>query len=324
MTFGELTKILLFEKNNYKAIYDGLHALHDFYASITGISAEQTTDGNIFLPVGKAISPGQAANCLLDLQRTVVFLRGIHKAIIKQQQELKGAPVHILYAGCGPYATLLTPLTTLFSPQQVRFHLIDVNPHSVDAVKQLYEKIQAMDYAEEIICADASSYTLAGPMHIVVCEAMQSALAREPQVAITLNLVPQLADNAIFIPERISVTAQLLNRDKEMEGYLAEGSTPERINLGEVYAIGRHQYQAPKPVDITIPSDITGYDELHLITEIDVFENEQLKVNNSGITLTSKVMEVREVQGKTIQFQYEINDKPGFRWTVKSNAAAMS
>ena len=92
-TFGEITRTLLHEKENYGALYHCVHALHDFYASVTGISAEQTTDNNIELPTGKAISPGQAANCLLDLQRTAVFLRGIHKAILQLQKDFPDQPI---------------------------------------------------------------------------------------------------------------------------------------------------------------------------------------------------------------------------------------
>ena len=92
-TFGEITNTLLYEKENYGTLYHCVHALHDFYASVTGISAEQTNDNNIMLPTGKAISPGQAANCLLDLQRTAVFLRGIHKAILQLQKDFPDQPI---------------------------------------------------------------------------------------------------------------------------------------------------------------------------------------------------------------------------------------
>ncbi|MGB8194474.1 MAG: hypothetical protein WCF67_21260, partial [Chitinophagaceae bacterium] len=305
MTFLELTQTLLYDKKNYKGIFDSLHMLHEFYAGITGISAEQTTDGNIMLPAGKAISPGQAANCLLDLQRTVVFMRGIHKAILKLQQEFSGQPIHILYAGCGPYATLLTPITTLFSAKDIRLHLMDVQQRSVDAIKLLYEKMNALDYVESFTCADATVYKLETPVHLAITETMQSALAKEPQVAIMQNIIPQLPDKSIFIPERIAVTAQLVNRELESQSFLAEGSKPERINLGEVYAISRHNCLPPASATIVLPDPITAHNELHLITEIDVFEDEKLGIYDCGVTLPVKMMNVDEAAGKKIEFTYE-------------------
>lgn len=316
MTFGELTNILLYEKENYGTILNGLHNLHDFYAGITGITAEQTSDQNVFLPTGKAISPGQAANCLLDIRRTAVFLRGIRKAILQLQQELNGEPVHILYAGCGPYATLLTPLTTIFRPEEVRFHLMDVNQQSITAAEMLYTQINARNYVEEFICTDASTYRLTQPMHLVICEAMQSALAREPQVSIMLNLIPQLTTQALFIPERITISAWLTDRDQELQSHMVGGSEPQRKQLGDIFVIGRHNLPSLAPVEVTIPNDTASQDELQLFTTLDVFENERLDVYNCGITLPLKVMDVEGKAGKKVRFEYQIGENPGFKWQL--------
>lgn len=313
-TFGDITKTILFEPENYKGLYDSVNALYDFYASITGISAVNNSDKNINLPTGKAISPGQAAHCLLDFRRTSVFLRGIYKAILKQQQEFPGQPINILYAGCGPYASLLTPITTMFTPEQVRFHMMDIQQESLDAVQKLYDYLRAGAYIEQYICADATSYRLDRPMHLVVAEAMQSALAREPQVAITLNLVPQMMEKAIFIPQEIRISAQLLDRDMEMNSYMEGAPVPRRINLGEVYAIGQEQYGGHSPVSLEIPASTGSNSELHLLTAITVFEDEKLDIYNSGITLPQKVAAIDGFQGKQVRFEYEIGETPGFRY----------
>ena len=313
MTFGDLTSAILFDKDNYKVLYEGVHALHDFYAGVTGITAVNNNDKNIYLPTGKAISPGQAANCLLDLRRTAVFLRGIYKAILQLQQDFPGEPIRILYAGCGPYASLLTPITTMFRPEQLRFYMIDVQEESLAAVKKLYEHLGASAYIEEFIHADATTYHLDKPMHLVIAEAMQAALVKEPQVAITLNLVPQLPEKAIFIPQEIRITAQLLDRDQEMNSYLEGAATPSRINLGEVYTIGQSHCAKHEPVSFEIPSSFGSHNELHLITGITVFEDEQLDVNHSGITLPYKVGNIEPYAGKRVRFEYEIGESPGFK-----------
>lgn len=319
MTFGEITQTLLFEKENYGTLHHVLHTLHDFYAGVTGISAEQTTDNNIFLSTGKAISPGQAAFCLLDIERTRVFTRGIHKAILKLQQEVDG-PINILYAGCGPYATLLTPLTTQFSPEQVRFYLIDANQASLDAVDKLYTHLHIKNYIEELSCHDAAKYQISAPIHLVICEAMQRALSKEPQVAIMQNLIPQLSSQAIFIPEAIRVNAKLINPDKELSAKLEPGADPARIDLGEVYVISRQNRCYHPPVILQVPEMVIGNDELSLFTEVKVFEDEQLGYSSCGVTVPMPLAGVGGLLGRQLRFEYVISGSPGFKWQVLENS----
>lgn len=316
MTFRELTNILLFEKENYGSIYECLHKLHDFYASITGIAADDTTDKNVYLPTGKAISPGQAAHCLVDVRRTMAFLRGVYKAILDVQAELDGAPVHILYAGCGPYATLLTPITTIFTPQQVRFHLMDVNQQSLTAARTLLTQLNALDYVEAFICADAATYQLQHPAHIVVCEAMQSALAKEPQVSIMTNLIPQLGPNGRFVPHRISIAAYVTDTNQEVRGYLVDGPAPERRRLAEIFAVGRNDSPAFEPSHVEVPADVLPGQDLELFTEIDVYGDERLGVYDCGLTLPVNVMSAGGKGGKTMRFEYEVSETPGFKWQL--------
>lgn len=319
MTFGEITQVLLFEKENYGTLHRVLNMLHDFYAEVTGISAEQTTDNNIFLSTGKAISPGQAAYCLLDIQRTTVFMRGIHKAILKLKQEVEG-PINILYAGCGPYATLLTPLTTQFSPHEVRFYMMDVNQPSLTAVEKLYEHLGARNYIENLICRDAAAYQLTTSMHIVVSETMQRALNKEPQVAIMQNLIPQLDERAIFIPEEIVITAQLVNKDKELQSKLEPGVDPGRIELGIVYSISRGNCCNQLPVSLQMPESTVGHDELSLFTEVKVFEDERLETGSCSLTIPFPVSGIGPLLGRRVSFEYVISGEPGFRWKVLENS----
>lgn len=319
MTFGEITHTILFEKENYGAVYQAMHTLHDFYASITGISSDHTTDKNIFLSTGKAISPGQAASCLLDIHRTAVFTRGIYKAILELRRTIAG-PINILYAGCGPYATLVTPLTTQFSPQDVRFYLLDVNQESLDAVKKLYQHLQAENYIEGFICADAAGFKADFPVHLAVVECMQKALAREPQVAIMQNLAPQLVPGGILIPQEISVTAQILNQDREMQAKFDDGVDPGRIDLGAVYCISQSAPTGQQPVILDVPEDTGTNDELFLFTDVKVFEDERLEGWSSSLTIPFPVMNIVGERGGKIMFKYEISQEPGFRWRVLENS----
>lgn len=316
MTFGELTQILLFEKTNYKALFEGVHTLHDFFASITGVSASNTTDGNIYLPTGKAISPGQAAHCVVDLGRTTAFLRGVHQAILKLQQDFPGKPLHILYAGCGPYATLLTPLTNVFRPDEIRVHLLDINHDSLNAVQKLWKHLQADSFIESVTCADAATYEMPEGIGMVVTEALQQALAKEPQVAITLNLVPQLGPGAVFIPEEIRVSAWLLDGNGELNSFGESAQPAERVFLGAVYVLGRESAFPQEPVSFQLPAGPNGCTELTLMTDITVFGEEKLTTRQCGLTLPVRVMDVAGMAGKSVRFEYEISGSPGFRWEV--------
>lgn len=316
MILEKATDTLLYKPGYFKDIYDDLHELHDLYALHTGISAGSITDKDIWLPSGNAVSSIKAAHCLLEIQRTAVFIRGIYKAIQALQQSFPGERIHILYAGCGPYATLLTPFTTKFSADEIAFHLLDINEDSLAAAKKLYKALAIENYVEEWICADATNYQVPEhqTIHLMISETMLNALRKEPQVAIMLNLIPQLPKNGLFIPQEINVTAQLLSGRKETDRYLNPDVEPERVNLGTVYSIGIDNCYPHAPVTIEIPREIGDNKDLQLLTDIITFENERLGIYDSSLNTPVKVASIEGLEGKKIIFTYKMGEKPGFVW----------
>lgn len=312
----QATEDLLLQPDNYKLIYNAVHTLHDLYASPTGISAGNITDQDIWLPSGNAVSTIKAAHCLLEFMRTAVFLRGIHKAILTLQQSFPGQRIHILYAGCGPYATLLTPLTTRFSSEEIAFHLLDINEDSLTSAKKLYSTLQLEDYVEEWICADATTYKIPNDItiHLMISETMLNALRKEPQVAIMLNLVPQLPEQGLFVPEEINVSAQLLSRRDEGNRYMHPDKEPERINLGTVYSIGRDHCEPQKPVTIEIPESFADHKDLYLLTNITTFGEEKLGIYECSLNMPVHIANVEQHQGRRIVFTYHMGEKPGFAY----------
>lgn len=310
------TNTLLFKPTNFKDIYDDLHELANFYASHSGIAIGNITDKDIMLPSGKAISPIKAAFCLVEIQRTAVFIRGINKAIAQLQASFPGERIHILYAGCGPYATLLTPFTTRFTPGELAFHLLDINEISLTAAKKLYKALELEDYVAEWICADATTYQLPKDqtIHMVISETMLNALRKEPQVDIMLNLIPQMHEKALFIPQTITVTAQLLDNRKEMDRAIEPYLIPERMNLGTLYTIGREEYQPPQQVTIEIPQEIQNFKNLNLLTDIITFENERLSAYESSLNMPVRIQNVSGHEGRKLIFNYERGEKPGFKY----------
>ncbi|MBB2151725.1 SAM-dependent methyltransferase [Pedobacter gandavensis] len=316
MILKKSTQTLLFKPKNFKDIYDNLHELHRLYASHTSISAGDMNDTDILLPSGKAISPTGAAHCLLEIQRTAVFIRGIYKAILKLQQSFPNQQLHILYAGCGPYATLVTPFTTLFSPEEVQFHLLDINERSLAASKKLYKALDIEMYVAEWICADATQYKFPTDqaIHLVISETMLNALKKEPQVAIMLNLIPQMQEKALFIPENITVSAQLLNKQQESARLTQWDLIPERIHLGDVYSIGRADCKVHEQVSIQIPKNILKEHSLQLLTEITTFADERLKIYDCSLNIPLVIGNAMDFAGRTINFDYHMGKVPGFKY----------
>lgn len=313
MTLRKAAEALLFHPGEYDYIYGAAKKLHQLYSSITGITAGSNEgSGDIFLPEGKAISPAKAAFCLLEGQRTSVFMRGIYQAILKLKEAFPKTCLSILYAGSGPYATLITPLTALFGSDEISIRMLDINPTSLASVKQLYDKLGLSNYVESYICEDATTYRSTATTHLIISETMMHALVREPQVAIMLNLVPQLTPRGFFIPQEITVSAALLSRSEEMKRHLDANFQPKRTCIGKVYTIGQSACLKHQPVTMQIPDHLEETKELYLLTDITVFENEKLGINDCSLNLPVKVQSAEGYEGKHITFQYIMGEKPAF------------
>ncbi len=301
---------------DYKAMYDSVHALHDLFSRHSGIHAGNITDKHILLPSGKAISSIAAAHCLLEFKRTKLFLRGILKAIFSLQEKFPGERIHILYAGCGPYAALLTPLISLFSSKEIAFHLLDINPASLAGVKQMYASMNLKNYVDEYILHDATTYKIpeSRPVHLIISETMLNALDNEPQVAIMQNLIPQLPEGGLFIPQNIVITARLVNGKSEIASLLQENCLPQRIELGKVYNIGQDSCQAHQKTSFVIPEHDEDCSTIKLFTDIQVFEDEILTTNDCSLNLSKKICEVKPGVEKQISFLYRMGSRPGFEY----------
>jgi hypothetical protein len=169
---------------------------------------------------------------------------------------------------------------------------------------------------------------------------MQAALEKEPQVAVTMNLAPQLCPGGIFIPERITVDCYLCDPTKEFQSLPAEADAAHslsagvggrvRVNLGrvlELTAEGCRNLSAsvngneqggvsltPKLL-LDIPKDLDGEFNLMLSTAVTVFGTIALDDYESGLTCPRILYDAGKThRGKVIEFEYQLDDKPGFKY----------
>jgi hypothetical protein len=154
---------------------------------------------------------------------------------------------------------------------------------------------------------------------------MQRALEKEPQVAILMNMAPQLTAGGLMVPEMIAVDAVLTDLSQELggNGVLAEPNAPRplsgRIPLGRILELDRERVCSwaaagvPShlpPTRIALPSLIAAHYSLVLATTIRTFGAHELREYESGLTHPLMVHDWRA--GDDIEFTYRLGEKPGF------------
>lgn len=336
---------LLSPRGDYGRLRAAATELYSLLSSVAGVgdgSNHPRDSEETRLAGGKAISPEDAARCVLDYARTAKFLRGVYAAILEARKRFPGAAVEVLYAGCGPFAPLALTLAGRFTPSEVRFTLLDVNRRSLDAARHTFQACGLGAFVRDYILCDAASYRRGAgqAIHVVVAEAMQAALENEPQVAITRNLAPQLCRGAIFVPERVAVDACLLDLTKEFTITPAEAGginrPPDadggrrRIHLGRVLELsaegcrdrpaggrgdGRGVLTRPGNVTLDVPAGAGGGLNLALLTSVTVFGAVALGDYESAITFPRILCHLGQVGGGArVEFVYRAGGRPGFEY----------
>jgi len=299
--------------------------LDQLFREITGMredTAGPRERSAILAPAGAASSPLDAARCLLDVRRTAAYLRGVHAAIQEARLRFPTETIHVLYAGCGPFAPLCLPLLPLLKGERVRFTLLDVHARAVESVQSILAALHLEDAHVDCLVCDATRYRHPEqqPLHIVVSETMQRALEKEPQVAIVMNLAPQLTAGGMMVPEMIAVDAVLTDLSRELGSNSdAPGPWSGRIPLGRILEVDRERacaWAAGKPshlpsARIAVSPVVPANYSLVLATTIRTFGGRGLREYESGLTHPLIVHDWHA--GDNLEFTYHLCDKPGFR-----------
>lgn len=284
---------------------------------------ESANQINIPTKAGMAIAPRWAASCLIDTMRTRKFLLGIRDAIEERLKINPGRPVTVLYAGTGPFATLLTPVITIFRPEQLQMVLMEINPVSIHYVQKIIQQFGMEDYLIELVQADSVTYSISGNQQpdIIVSETMNNALQKEPQVSIVANLLSQCSRNPVLIPELIKVDVCLMGNTIDHPEDILLLKTLIELDAETAVRIRKNPEDVPvlsPGIIVTIPKlPDSQYNQLVLCTSIRVLGQHSLGFNESGLTVPHILMMTDSFKKYPVRllFQYCMESNPGFRVT---------
>ncbi len=325
-----VTQKIISEPINTASLKNTIDSFKLLLEKITGLDQEaEVNSQNINLPTGKAIGPKWAGMCLEDAIRTYKFIRGINEGVKNSLKKNPGKPVTILYAGTGPYATLILPLLSLYKPTEVQFILLEVNTISIESLKRVIKSFDAYDYVKAIYHCDAANFIIPAELDadILLVECLQHGLLREPQVGITYNLLSQLKKDVVVIPEEISLHVSLIDIEKKNDYLSIEDNTNERdyyVNSEAVFTLNKEEvhknnikiteegYLFPEKETQFTAEQLSAYDLIAISTEITIFEAIIINIDESGLTTPMYLADLNRDQAVIgAKTQYKVGLDPG-------------
>ncbi|WP_125723485.1 SAM-dependent methyltransferase [Flavobacterium ustbae] len=282
---------------------------------------------------GIALSSSGAADCVDDYLRTVSFIKGIYKAITKLLTDSTEKNINILYAGCGPFATLILPLLPLFDKGRISAILIDINASSLESVQNFITLIDLEEYDLQLIESNAITYAIPEDfiVDLTISETMDCGLTREPQIAISRNIIKQLSSNAIFIPQEIRIDLAYTFFDyepyfrktiNEVKGYKELQPYPYKVFVDRLFTInkehfGRENHNSKiESAFYTLPATFENYPDVCLFTELTIFDDVELKTAESYITNPYCLMSMYGIRDYSeIKLIYDFGEIP--KWSYQ-------
>ncbi len=303
------------------------------FASALGNRIDTLSKERTRLQTGTATSPADAVNCFSDTLRTVKYLRGGYQAIQDLLKIFPNKRLHVVYAGCGPFAPLMLPLCALFTPDKLSLTLIDIHRESLEAAKLLARSLELESSIKEYLCEDASLYRFPEdvPIHMMVSETLVQGLIIEGHVSIVHNFSDQILENGIIIPETIIIDAKYIRPEVEFQPSAPEITGPRsrevqsyRIPVGRVFDVSLEAAETWKksachdennhvilPANtLDTPEDIPAGYEFALFTELKIYKDIVLREYESGLTHPLITNFQPLDGGERLSFCYAVNDEP--------------
>lgn len=322
-----------------KGVHENVNAvkkLSTFYNQITADSSafDLTPDNEKYIAGGQALSTYHAAVCTDDYLRTCYFLKGMYKAITKLQSDFPSRRIKVLYAGCGPFATLLLPLLPLLEKDTIEAILLDINSSSIGSVKKLISILHLEDHNITMVETDATTYQKpeGWEIDLFVSETMHYGLTAEPQVAITKNFIPQLLPHTVFIPNQIHIDLVYTFFGKEpfikfnqnpLETTKKQPE-PSRKHIDRLFSIGKDSGNLLNGNQILsrfypVPDDLHTHPDLTLFTEVVIYEDLVLTTATSVLTNPYCLTSLYHLKAHNeFQLIYDYSETPKWAYRFKN------
>lgn len=298
-----------------------LESVNDIGESVTDIGLSQ----------GIAINPKLAAQCFTDYLRTHRFMLGAYQCSSDLLNQVS-KPIRILYAGTGPYATIVLPLLYLFNEEEISITAIEINQDSYTAANHLVRNLRKERYFDSFLLADAINYCTNKEFDIIISETMDKALTREPQLAIFSNLIKYLSPKGYLIPEciKVDLIASSVYLEKETSYNIPETrliNQQHRQFIDNVICANRYFFETYrfnpnqsiflKTINTNqIPENLN---ELIFLTKVIVFNDISLSEDDSEITKKYICYSfTKENKGKVFDLYYLNNNSPRIVLTPRS------
>jgi len=333
-TLRKIAKVLIEPTTDFEQLSTAIIQLKEFYLKISEVDLENDKNRkDIHLSNGKALGTSWAARCVDDIIRTKQFISGVYQAVQKLLDEHPEKTIHILYAGTGPFAALVTPLTALFSSNQLQFTFLELNTVSYQKVQLVVQQIGIEAYVRRIIQTDATTYQIPADerVDILLSETMQNALKREQQVPIIYNLLQQIDNEVILIPEVIELQLAGINAARNRDRMMYDSKKPYHQILGSFFKLdipsvcafyANHQDLSNTYIFSDQYFNITenlrkDFPELYVFTRLCVYQNIEILPFESGLTIPYKLanLDNQQKESSTIRVAYELGEDPDIRFS---------
>lgn len=318
---SQLMDEFLNEEIDYLKLQTLLFEFRSLLLSITDLDLNDLEDRkDLEFDNGIALCTTFAALCAQDITRTRQFVRGIYKAI-KDRQKIQKEPIHIFYAGTGPFATLILPILSRFSSEELVLTLLDVNERTLSYLDKVLDQLSIRHYVREIICDDATKYQFCEDqkIDILISETMQQGLVKEQQVPIMINLVSQLPEDSIVIPNNIRLDLALKNSSANFimsgQNHLMYQKLERLWDFDSKFmrSTSKNQKEFELCKNTSLRNVEEGWDKLVTLTSIQVYKDEWILIDESGLTIPKLLHELNEKENKTeVSIRYIIQKEPDF------------
>ena len=317
-TLAYITDVLLDPTTSPQLLRDTIEIYRDLLLSASEVDLGDAESVD-HLDTGKGVAIGVtwAALCVDDVIRTQRFVAGLYQAV-REVAARRPRPVHVLYAGTGPFLTLALPVMTRFTPEALQFTCIEINPASMRAARQAINSFEFEGFIADFIETDAAAYTIKTPrsIDIVLSETMQYCLIDEMQVPITLNLMAQLPAETILIPEQIWLSLVVL--DQAGNKVVKELGPIITIDKSSLATHGTTDVDADFPtVRLAVPPyrppiPMAGSGPLAIRTGITIYGDHVLSDYDSGLTIPKIIGEYPDNNNplEAIDFTYQLTPSP--------------